>query len=731
MHTRTQRFIKKTVKFYKRLPAEIKLPFQFLLFLFLLLEKSLNFIKITMGRIKPGRISHKRRKGAKNKARTTPIESRFSFSIATKVKYFFLGIFFSFLFIFLPILFVIFLQDLPQPEELSHRQIAQTTKLYDRNHTLLYEIYASQNRTLISLSDVPKYLQQATLSIEDKNFYKHPGFDLTSIIRALKENLSRGGAIQGGSTITQQLIKSSLLTSERNISRKVKELVLAFWTERIYSKNQILEMYFNQVPYGGTAWGIEAASEVYFGKHVNQLDLSESAFMAGLTQAPSDYSPFGPNPTLWKVRQKEVLKRMVANGYISKKQADTAAKEALYFKKQDLPLRAPHFVMYVKDLLVQKYGLAAVEKGGLEVTTSLDLTKQELTEKIVREEVASDAYLHLTNGAVVITDPKNGDILAMVGSKDYNDPNGGKVNIATSERQPGSTVKVITYSAGLMHGFTAATILEDTPTSFPNPWGAPYTPVNYDGAFHGRVPLRFALANSLNIPAVKMLQKVGVPTMIALANHMGMTSWDKPDQYGLSVTLGGAEATMLDMATVFGTLSNGGNKVTLDPFLLIKDYTGRTLEKKSVEQTHAMPAGVAFIISNIISDNQARSMEFGSNSPLYIPGHTVSVKTGTSDNKRDNWTVGYTKDFVVTVWVGNNDNTPMSPVLASGITGAAPIWHKVMVNLLGNKPDQKPQMPPDVTMKLCFGKPEYFLKGTENSVNCGGNFPTPKVYSLN
>ncbi len=731
MHTRTQRFIKKTVKFYNHLPSEIKLPFRLLLFLFLLLEKFTHSLKATIGRIGQGHPPHKRRKTSKHTAKPLRIDSRFSFSIATKVKYFSLGIFFSFLFIFLPILFVIFLQDLPQPEELSHRQIAQTTKLYDRNHTLLYEIYASQNRTLISLSDVPKYLQQATLSIEDKNFYKHPGFDLTSIIRALKENLSRGGAIQGGSTITQQLIKSSLLTSERNISRKVKELVLAFWTERIYSKSQILEMYFNQVPYGGTAWGIEAASEVYFGKHVNQLDLSESAFLAGLTQAPSDYSPFGPNPTLWKVRQKEVLKRMVANGYISKQQSEQAAKETLSFKKQDLPLRAPHFVMYVKDLLVKKYGLAAVEKGGLEVTTTLDLTKQESTEKIVREEVANDAYLHLTNGAVVITDPQSGDIIAMVGSKDYNDPDGGKVNIATAQRQPGSTVKVITYSAGLMHGFTAATILEDTPTSFPNPWGAPYTPVNYDGAFHGRVPLRFALANSLNIPAVKMLQKVGVPTMIALANHMGMTSWDKPDQYGLSVTLGGAEATMLDMATVFGTLSNGGNKVTLDPFLLIKDYTGRTLEKKSVVQTRAMPTGVAYIISNIISDNQARSMEFGSNSPLYIPGHTVSVKTGTSDNKRDNWTVGYTKDFVVTVWVGNNDNSPMSPVLASGITGAAPIWHKVMVNLLDNKPDQKQQIPSDVTMKTCFGKPEYFLKGTENSVNCGGNFPTPKVYSLN
>ena len=291
-----------------------------------------------------------------------------------------------------------------------------------------------------------------------------------------------------------------------------------------------------------------------------------------------------------------------------------------------------------------------------------------MAEKIVAEEVANDAYLNLSNGAAVITDPKNGDILAMVGSKNYNDPTGGAVNVTTASRQPGSTVKVITYSAALMHGFTAASILKDTPISFPNPWGAPYTPVNYDGAFHGRVPLRFALANSLNIPAVKTLNKIGIPTMVNLANRMGLSSWDKPDQYGLSITLGGAEANMLDLATVFGTLSNNGNRVTLNPILSITDAKGSVLSKKTTDETRALPEGIAFIISNILSDNQARSMEFGPNSPLNIPGHTVSVKTGTSDNKVDNWTVGYTKNYLVAAWVGNNDSTPMSQTLASGIS---------------------------------------------------------------
>lgn len=638
--------------------------------------------------------------------------------LRVKVKYFFFGTIFSLMFAFFPLLFVIFLQDLPNPNGLDVRDIPQTTKIYDRNGILLYQIYAQQNRTLVKLKDIPKSLQDATLAIEDKNFYSHPGFDIQAITRAFIENVS-GRSFQGGSTITQQLIKSSMLTPEQRVSRKIKEIILAFWTERIYTKEQILEMYFNQIPYGGTAWGAEAAAEVYFGKPVQQLTLAESAFLAGITAAPSLYSPYGENPTLWKNRQKEVLNRMVLLGYISESEAKEAEKQVLTFKPIQNPMKAPHFVQYVKDYLVNRYGLPMVERGGLTVITSLDLNTQEEAQVIVSDEVEKAAYLQVSNGAALITDPRNGDILAMVGSKDYDDPNGGKVNLATSLRQPGSTVKVITYSAALEHGFTAASVLDDSRITFPNPGGEPYTPVNYDGRYRGRIPLRGALANSLNIPAVKTLNQIGIPTMVDLARDMGVRSWNNPDGYGLSVTLGGAEATMLDMATVFGTLSQNGKRVDLNPILKITDAEGSVLEeKKTISKSQVLDESVAFIISDILADNQSRAPTFGTNSILTIPGHTVSVKTGTSDNKRDNWTIGYTDKLVVTVWVGNNDNSPMSPTLASGITGAAPIWNRIMSSLLTKKPEGKRVIPAGITQKACFGRMEYFVRGTENQATC-------------
>jgi 1A family penicillin-binding protein len=649
-------------------------------------------------------------------------------SVWLKLKYFFLGVVFSLLFAFLPLLFLLFLQDLPNPHELSLRHIPQTTKIYDRRGVLLYQLYAQQNRTLITLRDVPRSLQDATLAIEDKNFYSHPGFDLPAIIRAFIENMS-GRSFQGGSTITQQLIKSSLLSPEQRISRKIKEVVLAFWTERLYTKQQILEMYFNQIPYGGTAWGAEAAAEVYFGKPVQRLNLAESSFLAGITAAPSTYSPYGPDPRRWKSRQKEVLGRMVYLGYISQDEAKKAAAETIKFQPLQTSLKAPHFVEYVKNLLIERYGLAAVERGGLTVMTSLDMGIQDEAQKIVTEEVAKASYLNVTNGASVVTDPRTGDILAMVGSKDFNDPNGGKVNLATAHRQPGSTVKVITYSAALSNGFTAATVLDDSPVTFPNPGGAAYTPVNYNGRYMGRVPLRLALANSLNIPAVKTLNQVGIPKMVTFAKNMGVRSWNKPSDYGLSITLGGAEATMLDMATVFGTLASDGKRTDLNPILKITDAKGAVLEEKHTGfQPQVVDPGVTYIISDILADNQSRAAAFGPNSVLVIPGHTVSVKTGTSDNKRDNWTIGYTDNYVVTVWVGNNDNSPMSPTLASGITGAAPIWNRIMTELLAKHPEAKRSIPPGITQRSCFGRMEYFVAGTEASVPCSRFIPvTPTL----
>jgi penicillin-binding protein 1C len=605
---------------------------------------------------------------------------------------------------------------LPNPSLLANRQLAQSTILYDRNGKELYRFYATENRTVVPLKEIPKTLIDATFAIEDKNFYSHPGVDPVAIVRALISNY-KGNAIQGASTLTQQLIKSALLSPEKQLTRKLKEVILAIWTEKMYSKDQILTMYFNQIPYGGTAWGVEAAANIYFNKHVQELDLAQSAFLAGITSAPTYYSPYGNTPTVWKARQNEVLSRMRDLHYISQDQYQKASTEKLTFEKQDASLIAPHFVAYIKNLLIDTYGLAAVEKGGLKVTTTLDSTLQQKAQEIVHTTVQSDGYLNLSNGAAVITDPQNGDILAMIGSQDYNDPHGGSVNLATSLRQPGSTVKVITYSAALSHGFTAASILDDSPVSFGIPGSTPYAPVNYDGKFHGKLPLRFALANSLNIPAVKTLAQVGIPTMVSLGKDMGARSWGDPSDYGLSVTLGSAELTMLDLDTVFSTLANQGNKVDLNPILQITNSSGTVIAKKQVSPIAVLDSGVAYILSDILSDNNARTMEFGPNSPLVIPGHTVSVKTGTTDNKKDNWTVGYTKDYVVTVWVGNNDGTPMNPILASGITGAAPIWHDIMSYLLTNKPDQKYTPPPTIVSVSCGGRQEYFLRGTEQTCN--------------
>lgn len=654
----------------------------------------------------------------------------FPFPLFSKLKYFITGAIFSLVFIFVPLLLLLFIQDLPSPKTLVLGQIPQTTKIYDRNGVLLYQMYADQNRTIIPLTEVPLQLQQATIAIEDKDFYKHPGFDLTAIARSFWVNIS-GGELQGGSTITQQLIKSALLTPETSITRKVKEIVLAFWTERMFDKRQILEMYFNQVSYGGTAWGIEAASQTYFGKHAKDLNLAQSTFLAGIPRAPSIYSPFGQTPTLWKKRQKEVLQRMVDLGYVTKDLAKQTENEELSFQQQRAPLHAPHFVMYVKDLLVKKYGLPYVERGGLIVVTSLDLQLQEKVQKIVSEEVENNGYLHLTNGAAMVTNPKNGDVLTMVGSLDFNNSGFGNVNVTTSLRQPGSSIKIVTYATALTKGYTAATILDDSPVTYTNPGSPSYSPVNYDGKFHGRPSLRIALANSFNITAVRTLNHIGIPAFVDMGKKMGITTWGDPKKYGLSITLGAAEVTMLDMTTVYGVLANGGIRVNPNPILKITDSKDNILEEKNgTPGTRVLDENITFVLSNILADNQARAIEFGTNSPLNILGHTVSVKTGTTDNKRDNWTFGYTKDRLVGVWVGNNDNTPMSQQLASGITGAAPIWHKIMAMLLEGKMDEKLILPTGVISKPCLGRTEYFVRGTENTINCNYRYNATPSASL-
>lgn len=624
-----------------------------------------------------------------------------------------------------------FLNDLPSPQKLSRQEQSLTTKIYDRNGNLLYKIYQEQNRTSVKLSELPLSFKQATIAIEDKDFYRHRGISGRGILRAIYLDLFKGKKI-GGSTITQQLIKNTLLNSEKTWKRKVKEAILAILVEKKYSKDQILEMYLNEVGYGGAAYGIEEASQKYFGKPAKDLDLAESALLAGLTASPTRYSPFGSRPESAKERQKIVLQRMVEDGYISKDRAIAAEVEELKYAPQEIDIKAPHFVMYVKELLVQKYGEKIVENGGLEITTSLDLQTQEIAQKAVAEEVKRLGDLHITNGAALVTNPKTGEILAMVGSKDYFAKDiQGNFNVTTSLRQPGSSIKPVNYSIALENSFTPATLLDDSPITYQVPGQPPYSPINYDHRFHGQVPLRTALGSSYNIPAVKVLATFGVQKMIQRGKEMGITSWNDPSQYGLSLTLGGGEVKMTDMAVVYGTLSNNGIRVDLNPILEIKDSHGEVLEKNSSgTQTPALNPGVAYLLTNILSDNEARTPAFGPNSQLSIPNRQIAVKTGTTQNLRDNWTIGYSPSRVVAVWVGNNDNTPMSYV-ASGVTGASPIWRNIMDKVLENQPVEffsKPEEVKEVEIctltgtLACSGCPiikkELFLNGTEPAFAC-------------
>lgn len=650
-------------------------------------------------------------------------------SILEKVKFFFLGCLVT-LGIVIFFQSYVFIKNLPSPYNIGKINYPLSTHIYDRNEKLLYEIYRDQNRTPVLLDELPDYVAQATIAIEDKDFYRHQGVAIFSgMIRAIKEMVINKN-LQGGSTITQQLVKTALLTPERTITRKIKEVILALWTEKIYSKNKILEMYLNQVPYGGSSYGIEEASKTYFGKKAKDLTLEEAALLAGLPQAPSVYSPY-MNPKEALKRRNEVLVSMRNQGYISQENEKKGKSLKINVLPPKTSIRAPHFVFYAKNQLENYYGIKIVEEGGLKVTTTLNSGIQQEAEKILKEEIEKINYLNVTNGAILITRPSTGEILAMVGSVNYFSEPSGAFNVTTALRQPGSSIKPIMYSLALQKGFTAASILDDSPVVFDILGSESYRPVNYDGKFHGKVPLRYALANSYNIPAVKTLNSLGVDKFIDFASKMGISTWNDRSRYGLSLTLGGGEVTMIDMAEAFGVLANQGYKIPINYFQKIKDNGGNVLREMAPFKIKEVDPEVAFIISDILSDNFARTWAFGANSSLEIPGYKVAVKTGTTNDKKDNWTIGYTPEFLVVVWVGNNDNTPMNPYLTSGITGASPIWNRIMSYLLknygtGNKWFEKPE---NIVEKICFfGRKEYFVKGTENTVNCSQSSlasPTP------
>lgn len=631
----------------------------------------------------------------------------------------------------------IFLKDLPSPTTLSKPSAYPiSTKILDRHGELLYEIYADQNRTPINLTEVPDYVKQATIAIEDKNFYRHHGFDTGGLIRAAWKTLT-GQRLEGGSTITQQLVKVALLTPERTITRKIKEAILTVATEILYSKNQILEMYLNHIPYGGTSYGIEAAAQRFFGKSTKDLTLSEASLLAGLPQAPSRYSPFA-NPDSAKSRQALVLNRMVEDKYITPEQASHAKSEELIYINSTTNIRAPHFVMYVRQILEEKYGIQLTEQGGLQVTTTLDLELQDAAQASLSAELKSLERLKISNGAALVTNPQTGEILSMIGSKDYFSAGiDGKVNVTTRLRQPGSSIKPLNYALGLeTKVITPSTMLLDTPICFDIPGQPSYCPKNYDNTFRGLTQIRFALGNSYNIPAVKVLSLNGLENFISFSRRMGITSWNDPSQYGLSLTLGGGEVLMTDMATAFGVFANQGSKVPLQPILKVADSSGNILEEYHPEDglknaDKVLSVETSFLISHILSDNNARAGAFGGSSVLSVPGHTVSVKTGTTNNLRDNWTIGYTPNLLVVTWVGNNDNSPMSYV-ASGVTGASPIWQRIMRYALKNTKTEGLKIPEgiegssvcsnsgtlpqiaseDGTTLACETRYEYFIKGT-------------------
>lgn len=626
-------------------------------------------------------------------------------------------------------------RELPKPGEVVRRQ-GFSTKIYDRNGKLLYDLYDQERRTPIEIEQVPESLKQATVAVEDKEFYNHKGFDLLTIVR-IPYNIVFKQRVVGGSTLTQQLVKNALLTNERSIERKFKELVLSMQIERNFTKEEILEMYLNEAPYGGTAWGVGTAAEVYFNKPVSELTPVESAILAGLPQRPSAYSPFTgkedeDGTPLWQVRAKGVLRRMHEDGYLT----DLAYEDALSqldtieFERAPVEINAPHFVFYVRDQLAEMYGEDVVETAGFKVTTSLDLELHTEAQNIVKEEVDKvEESLHITNGAVVVIDPRTGEIISMVGSRDYaNSEIGGQFNVVTDGlRQPGSAIKPVTYLALLQHGYTPASVLVDVPTTFQATENdKPYTPQNYDGNFRGPVSVRNSLGSSLNIPAVKALAIVGVDDFLNLAYGMGLQTLEPTKEnmqrFGLAVTLGGAEVKMLDLASSYAAFANQGKKAEPVSILKVEDKEGRTIfEHRPVTGSQVITESEAYLISNILSDNNARTMAFGTNS-LLNTGKPIAVKTGTTNDLRDNWAIGWSQEVLVATWVGNNDNSQMRAV-ASGVSGATPIWRRVILAALehgyGAPEWSKPGDVEQLKVDSISGYPEHdeFPSKTEFVVN--------------
>ena len=594
--------------------------------------------------------------------------------------------------------------DLPDFNNFENRAVANSTKIYDRTGKIvLYNIHDNIRRTEIPLAEMSPYIAKATISIEDAHFYEHFGFRPTSFIRAVLANLGvwthlTDGFSQGGSTIDQQVVKNALLTREKTLTRKIKEIILSIKLDAELPKDTILSIYLNESPYGGTIYGVEEASLSFFGKHAKDLSLVESAYLAALPQSPTYYSPFGKHRDALEKRKNLVLERMFELGYINEEEKISAQKEVVVFiSGEENNGKALHFVFYVREYLEQTYGEDVVQNGGLKVITTLDYDLQKKEENIVKlGALENNKKFKASNSALVAIDPKTGEILSMVGSRDFFDKEiPGQYNIATANRQPGSSFKPIVYAAAFNKGYTPETVLFDVPTQFSalcDPYGNPnvgvkkeacYMPGNYDGKFRGPVSLRDALSQSLNVPAVKLLYLVGVKTAVETAQKMGLSTIIDPARYGLSLVLGGGEVTLLELTNAYGVFANNGVYSKPQSILEIRDVNNVLLEKFTPSQTEVLPEQVTSLISNVLSDNVARTPSYGAKSGLYFGDRPVAAKTGTTNDYRDVWVIGYTPSIVIGMWGGNNDNTPIDKKVAGFVL--APVWHKAMLAALEGK----------------------------------------------
>ncbi len=584
---------------------------------------------------------------------------------------------------------------------------SNSTKIYDRTGTvLLYDMHQDMRRTEVPLGDIAPNVQHATIAIEDARFYRHFGIEPLSILRALIHNLKAGDLLggQGGSTITQQVVKNALLVNDKKLSRKLKEWVLAIKLERELSKDAILELYLNTVPYGGTKYGIEEASQGFFGKPAHNLSLAESAYLAALPQAPTYYSPYGAHRDALDARKNTVLDRMHELGYISDEERTHARDEQVFFRPQSgASIKAPHFVFYVLEQLGKTYGDADLAQANLRVTTTLDWDLERAAEEIVlKHALENSVTYHASNASLMAVDPRNGEILAMVGSRDYFDTTiDGNYNIGLAARQPGSAFKPFAYAAALAKGYTTETVLYDVQTQFSttcdkanmtNDDGC-YAPTNYDGKFRGPMTFRNALAQSVNIPAIKALYLAGMSSTIALAKAMGLTTLGDPSRYGLTLVLGGGEVSLLEMTSAYGVFAREGVRYPSHGILEVRDSSGKVLEHADPEGSQVLDRDTALSITDMLKDNVARTPAFGASSYLTFPGRDVAVKTGTTNDYHDAWIIGYTPSLAVGAWCGNNDNTPMEKKVAGFIV--APLWHELMqVHLDRTAPEEFAAPPP-------------------------------------